>query len=364
MTLLEAVVESNASAEELLDPVASAEAAGLRYVSDHTAGIRRKKDGEGFTYVKPDGEKVSDERTLVRIKSLAIPPAWTDVWICPSANGHIQATGRDAKGRKQYRYHPRWREVRDAVKYDKMLDFARALPRIRKRVEQDLSRPGMPREKVLAAVVKLLEQTKIRVGNGEYAAQNKSYGLTTLQDRHVKVEGTTLRFKFKGKSGKEHEVELQDRRLAKIVRACRDLPGQELFQYVDEEGVRRDVTSGDVNAYIREIAGEEFSAKDFRTWAGTVLAARFLRECERCETESEGKKVLVRCIEAVAAELGNTVAVCRKCYVHPAVLEAYMGDGLAALKPRKTKALYLLDEEEAALVELLRAGEAAPAKAA
>ncbi|HET7767706.1 MAG TPA: DNA topoisomerase IB, partial [Chloroflexota bacterium] len=273
--MLAEVVKEDATVEDLLDPLASAEAAGLRYVSDEAPGIRRKKTGDSFAYVGPDGKAVKDEKTLARIKSLAIPPAWTDVWICPRANGHLQATGRDARGRKQYRYHAKWREVRDAVKYDKMVDFAAVLPKIRRRVERDLSLPGLPREKVLAAVVRLLEQTRIRVGNEEYKAQNKSFGLTTLQNRHVDVNGSTISFRFKGKSGKSHEVELTDRRLARIVRACREIPGQDLFQYVDEEGVQHDVTSGDVNDYIREIAGEEFSAKDFRTWAGTVMAFSF-----------------------------------------------------------------------------------------
>ena len=284
-----------------------------------------------------------------------IPPAWSEVWICPRANGHIQATGRDAKGRKQYRYHPKWRELRDAVKYDKMLDFADALPKIRRRVEKDLSLPGLPRQKVLAAVVRLLEHTRIRVGNEEYKNSNKSFGLTTLQDRHVEVNGTTMRFHFKGKSGKSHEVELSDRRLAKIVRACKDIPGQDLFQYVDEDGVRHDLTSGDVNDYIREIAGDEFSAKDFRTSAGTVMALSFLRECEPCADEKDGKRVLVRCVETVAAELGNTVAVCRKCYVHPAVMEAYVAGWLHDDKVRGRRSG--LEEEEVALVELLRRSE-------
>ena len=359
MTLLAEVVKEDATVEELLDPAASAEAAGLRYVSDEMAGIRRKKSGAAFTYVGPNGETVKDDKTLARIKSLAIPPAWTDVWVCPRADGHLQATGRDARGRKQYRYHPKWREVRDAVKYDKMLDFAAALPKIRRRVEKDLSRPGLPREKVLAAVVRLLEHTRIRVGNEEYKAQNKSFGLTTLQDRHVDVNGSTIRFHFKGKSGKSHAVELSDRRLAKIVGACRDIPGQDLFQYVDEDGVRHDVTSGDVNDYIREIAGEEFSAKDFRTWAGTVMAFSFLRECEPCADEKEGKHVLVRCVETVAAELGNTVAVCRKCYVHPAVLEAYLAGWLAGVKGARTNgSAHALDEAEAAVIGLLQSGEA------
>jgi DNA topoisomerase-1 len=357
VTLLEEVVEATTSPEELMDPVASAEAVGLRYVSDQVPGIRRVKKGTGFSYVGADGETVTDEKTLGRIKALVIPPAWSEVWICPQANGHIQATGRDARGRKQYRYHAKWREVRDAVKYDKMLDFAVALPRIRARVKQDLALAGLPREKVMAAVVRLLEQTRIRVGNDEYAAQNKSFGLTTLRDRHVKIDGATMRFKFRGKSGKEREVELHDRRLAKIVRACRDIPGKELFQYVDEDGVAHDVTSGDVNEYIREIAGEEFSAKDFRTWAGSVLAIEFLREAGESADAADAKHVLVRCIEAVAEELGNTVAVCRKCYVHPGVVEAYLNGGL----PEGGRRRGGLDVEELVLVELLKGGGRAAA---
>ena len=364
MSLLAEVVKEETTVEELLNPVASAEAAGLRYVSDEMPGIRRRKRGDSFSYVDPDGETVEHEKTLARIESLVIPPAWTEVWICPRANGHLQATGRDAKGRKQYRYHSKWREVRDAVKYDKMLDFAAALPKIRRRVDRDLSLPGLPREKVLATVVRLLEQTRIRVGNEEYKAQNRSFGLTTLQDRHVDVNGSTVRFHFKGKSGKTHEVELSDRRVARIVGACKDIPGQDLFQYVDEDGVRHDVTSGDVNDYIREIAGEEFSAKDFRTWAGTVMAFGFLRECEPCGDEKEGKTVLLRCVETVAAELGNTVAVCRKCYVHPAVMTAYLDGGLPELKARRNGgSVYVLDRDEAAVIELLRAEERTPAAA-
>ena len=248
------------------------------------------------------------------------------------------------------------------MKYDKMVDFAAVLPKIRRRVERDLSLPGLPREKVLAAVVRLLEQTRIRVGTEEYKAQNKSFGLTTLQNRHVDVNGSTISFRFKGKSGKSHEVELTDRRLARIVRACREIPGQDLFQYVDEEGVQHDVTSGDVNDYIREIAGEEFSAKDFRTWAGTVMAFSFLRGCEPCADEKEGKHVLVRCVETVAAELGNTVAVCRKCYVHPAVMEAFLGGWLAGVKVGKRNgSAHALDEAELAVLELLRVGEVAAA---
>jgi len=336
----------------------------ITYVTDQIPGIRRQGRAKRFTYVSATGRPLNG-KVKQRIDALAIPPAWTDVWICPQANGHLQASGRDARGRKQYRYHPKWREVRDAVKYDKMLNFDAALPKIRRRVDRDLSLPGLPREKVLATVVRLLEQTSIRVGNEEYKNSNRSFGLTTLQDRHADVNGSTIRFHFKGKSGKTHEVEVNDRRLAKIVRACREIPGQDLFQYVDEEGVRHDVTSGDVNEYIREIAGEEFSAKDFRTWAGTVMALSFLRECEPCVDMKDGKHVLVRCVETVAAALGNTVAVCRKCYVHPAVMDAYLGGWLWQVKvPRKSGGRYVLDREEAAVVELLRVGEAKGAAAA
>ncbi len=262
------------SPEIVSDPVESAQAAGLRYVSDTQPGIRRKRAGKGFVYVGTDGKTIRDAKELARIRSLAIPPAYTDVWICPSPNGHIQATGRDARGRKQYRYHPKWREVRDETKFGRMLAFSEALPKIRARLERDLSLPGLPREKVLATVVRLLECTCIRVGNDEYAKSNRSFGLTTLQDRHVEISGSNLRFEFRGKSGKMHKVDLNDRRLARIVQRCQDLPGEDLFQYLDDDGVRQTIGSGDVNDYIREISGQEFTAKDFRTWAGTLLADR------------------------------------------------------------------------------------------
>src|SRR5919107_4252189 len=264
--------------EVISDPIESAQAAGLRYVSDTQPGIRRKKAGKGFTYGGTDGKLIRDEKELARIRSLAIPPAYTDVWICPSPQGHIQATGRDARGRKQYRYHPKWREVRDETKFGRMLAFSEALPKIRARLEQDLSRPGLPREKGLATVVRLLECTCIRVGNDEYAKANRSFGLTTLQDRHVEISGSNLRFEFRGKSGKVHKVDLNDRRLARIVRRCQALPGEDLFQYIDDDGVRQTIGSGDVNDYIREISGQEFTAKDFRTWSGTLLAVAALSE--------------------------------------------------------------------------------------
>ena len=307
-----------------LDPVLSAKSIGLRYVSSDVPGIRREKNGDGFRYLDSSGRVLRDRDELNRIKSLAIPPAWTEVWICAHANGHLQATGRDAKRRKQHRYHPHWREVRDETKYFRILEFAKALPAIRQRVEADLALPGLRREKVLALVVHLLEVSLIRVGNEEYARENNSFGLTTMKDKHVDVRGATLRFRFRGKSGKTHEVTLEDKRLARLVKNCQDIPGQELFQYLDENGEVRDITSGDVNNYLREISGQDFSAKDFRTWAGTVLAATAFKELEQFETKAQAKKNIVRVVEQVAKRLGNTPAVCRKCYVHPAIFDAYL----------------------------------------
>lgn len=313
----------------------TAHQAGLRYVTDEMPGIRRETSGHGFRYRYPTGDIVHDEEVLKRIKILAVPPAWTEVWICPDPVGHLQATGRDARGRKQNRYHPRWREVRDETKYARMLAFARVLPKIRHRVQADLSLPGLPRKKVLATVVRLLELSLIRVGNPEYARENESYGLTTLRNRHVRVNGSSVRFHFRGKGGKWHDVDVEDRRLAKIIKSCHDLPGQELFQYVDQEGKRQPITSEDVNSYLGEITGEDFTAKDFRTWAGTVLAAMALCECGPCSTK-ESKKNVLRAIESVAERLGNTVAVCRKCYVHPEVLQGYIeGVLLEALQERR-----------------------------
>jgi DNA topoisomerase-1 len=337
----------------------AAKAAELRYVSDESAGIRRVGAGKGFSYVGPDGKKVTDPDTLLRIRRLAIPPAWKDVWISPHDNGHIQAVGRDDRGRKQYRYHARWREVRDQAKYDKMISFAQALPTIRKRARADLAKPGLPRERVLAAVVRIMEKTLIRVGNEEYANHNDSYGLTTLQDHHAEVDGHRVRFEFKGKSGKEHEIDLADKRLAQIVEHCQDLPGEELFQYVDEDGQTRDIGSGDVNDYLREITGENFTAKDFRTWAGTVLAARALREFEKFDSKAQAKRNVVRAIEAVAKRLGNTVSVCRKCYVHPAILNGYLDGTLTDSLSRRAagelaRAAKNLPSEEAAVLNVLR----------
>ena len=301
-----------------------ARAAGLRYVSDAAPGILRRRRGRAFHYSRADGAPVRDPRTLGRIRALAIPPAWREVWICSADDGHLQATGRDARERKQYRYHRRWREVRDETKYGRLIPFAAALPRIRRRVARDLARPGLPREKVIATVVRLLETTRARIGNEEYARENESFGLTTLRERQVRVRGSRLKFRFRGKSGVEHAIELDDRRLATIVRRMRDLPGEELFRYVDDDGETRRIESDDVNAYLKEIAGEDFTSKDFRTWAGTVLAARALRALGPCASQSEGKRNIAQAIAAVAGALGNTKAVCRKCYIHPEILESYL----------------------------------------
>ncbi|MFC7515599.1 DNA topoisomerase IB [Herbaspirillum sp. GCM10030257] len=332
---------------------------GLRYVADNIPGITRCPHGEGFRYIDADGKAVANEVTLARIKSLAIPPAWTDVWICPWDNGHLQATGRDAKKRKQYRYHPRWRSVRDEAKYERMISFGQALPGIRKEVDKALKLPGLPREKVLATIVYLLQATMMRIGNEEYARQNKSFGLTTLRDRHVRIDGSEVEFRFRGKSGVNHTIKVDDPRLARIIRKTRDLPGQDLFQYVDDDGEQRTIGSSDVNDYLRSITGEDYTAKDFRTWSGTVLAALALQEYEKFDSEAQAKKNVVRAIESVAEKLGNTPSICRKCYVHPAVIESYLdGTMLHALQQRardelKTD-LHALGPEEAAVVALLQ----------
>ena len=346
-----------------LEPEAIAELAHLRYYTDDKPGYSRKasKSDDGFDFFDTKGARVADEDEIKRIRSLAIPPAYTSVWICPSKNGHLQATGRDAKGRKQYRYHPKWRGTADANKYGRVMAFAAALPGIRKRIEADMGKPGLPREKVLATVVKLLETTLIRVGNEEYAKTNKHYGLTTLRNRHVKIEGGHLEFTFQGKSGVDHSIELQNPRLARVVQRCQELPGHDLFQYLDEDGNRHGIDSGDVNAYLHEITGEPFTAKDFRTWAGTVLAALALKEFESFDSEAAAKKNIVAAIERVAERLGNTPSVCRKCYVHPVILEAYIdGSMLDALRIKAEKELSgghlaALKPEEAAVVGLLRA---------
>ncbi|HMG50701.1 MAG TPA: DNA topoisomerase IB [Inquilinus sp.] len=310
-------------------PPDEARANGLRYVSDADPGIRRRRVGKGFAYRLPDGTALRDAKVLARIASLAVPPAYTDVWICPDPRGHIQATGRDQRGRKQYRYHPRWKEARAETKYGRMVAFGRALPRIRKRVDADLAERGLTRTKVLAAIVRLLEATLIRIGNDEYARTNKSFGLTTLRKRHVDVEGGAIRFEFKAKSGVLHRSAFRDRRIARIVRSCQDLPGHRLFQYIDDAGDRQAVGSDEVNEYLREIAGQDFTAKDFRTWAGTLLAAQLLSADPDPEA-APTKAAVVRCIEQVAVQLGNTPAVCRACYVHPGVVGAYLDGRLAA----------------------------------
>ena len=339
------------------DPEDSARAAGLRYTTDTVPGIQRIRHGSSFRYVGPDKKVIRNSADLQRIRSLVIPPAWTEVWISPDPRGHLQATGRDARGRKQYRYHARWREVRDDTKYHRMIAFAQALATIRRRTCEDLARPKLSKEKVLAAVVQLLEKTLIRVGNDEYAKQNHSFGLTTMRDGHVEVNGGRVRFAFRGKSGVEHEIDLTDRRLARIVKACRDIPGYDLFQYYDENGDRQAIGSADVNAYLQEITGKDFTSKDFRTWAGTVLAAQLLRDFEQFESDAQAKRNIVQAVESVAKRLGNTKAVCRKCYIHPAVFDAYLdGSMLKTVAQRARNAarkIEDLSEGEAAVLGLL-----------
>lgn len=341
------------------DGLASAKLVGLRYVGDQTPGISRRRASHGFTYWRPGKGQVRDAATLTRIRALVIPPAWRDVWICPNPDGHLQATGRDARGRKQYRYHPRWIAIRDEQKYGRLIEFARVLPSIRRKVRADLRATSLSRERVLAVVVTLLERTLIRVGNDEYARANGSYGLTTMQDRHARVQGGRVRFRFRGKSGVFQEVLLEDPQLARSVRRCQELPGQTLFQYVDEDRTQQTIDSADVNDYLRSVAGDDFTAKDFRTWAGTVMAAAALAAIERATSESGRKKNVVRAIETVAARLGNTKAVCRKCYVHPAILEAYQ-DGTTIELVRRARATTAshrsaqLSAEERAVVVLLK----------
>lgn len=331
--------------------------AGLSYVNDDDPGIRRIAAGDGFAYRDPDARRVSDPDTLDRIRALAIPPAWTEVWICPSSRGHIQATGRDQKGRKQYRYHEAWRRDRDGVKFSRMIAFGRALPRLRAHVERDMVRRGLPRDKVIAAVVRLMELTLIRVGNEEYAQTNKSFGLTTLRDRHAKLSSMGGVFEFKGKSGKIHKTGFRDRRLARIVKACQDVPGQRLFQYLDDDGQRRSVESADVNAYIRAAMGQDFSAKDFRTWAGTLAAARALCLIPKASNATEAKRNVNTCVKAVAGLLGNTAAVCRGSYIHPLVLEAYQ-QGVLPLKAGRSERAF-----ELAVIRFLEAAQASCSEA-
>jgi DNA topoisomerase-1 len=339
-------------------PAVSARAAHLHYATDNGPGILRQRAGSGFIYRDAKGRRIRNAATLARIRALVIPPAWRSVWISPDPNGHLQVTGRDARGRKQYRYHPRWSEERDSVKYGRMIAFARTLPAIRRRVRADLKQPPLSRRRVLATVIRLLETTLIRVGNEEYAKANKSFGLTTLYDRHVEVRGPRVKFRFRAKSGIGQSIDLEDRTLARSVKRCQDLPGQTLFQYLDVEGNRQSVDSRDVNNYLREIAGEDFTAKDFRTWAGTVLAAAALHELAHVDSKTARNRNIVRAIESVAKRLGNTRAVCRKCYVHPAVLEAYLDGTTLGMLSNKvarlmTPPLSRLSREETAVLALL-----------
>jgi DNA topoisomerase-1 len=341
------------------DPRFSATAAGLRYVTDQIPGITRKRAGKGFHYFGKSGKPIRDSKVLGRIVALAIPPAWRNVWICPNPDGHLQATGRDAKGRKQHRYHPRWREIRDETKYERLTAFVHALPQIRRKITRDLSKPELSREKILATVVRLLEVTLIRVGNEEYARRNQSFGLTTMRDRHVMVTGSTIKFQFKGKSGVQHAVDFTDPRLAKIIKQSQEIPGYELFQYLDERGKPQSVESSDVNAYLRDITGQDFTAKDFRTWAGTVLAARALQEFQAFDSQAQAKRNVVQAIESVAKRLGNTKAVCRTCYVHPNLLNSYMeGTLIHTLRKRVnrelSRSLHGLSAEEASVLTMLQ----------
>ena len=341
----------------------AARAAGLRYVTDAERGIRRRQTANGFEYLAANGRLITNLRKLKRINDLAIPPSWKEVWICADPNGHIQATGRDAKDRKQYRYHTRYRNVRDETKFDRMLAFSKLMPTIRNRVEKDISLPGLPRRRVLAAMVRLLEKTLIRVGNQAYAKENKSYGLTTLRDRHVEITGSRLRFEFRGKSGVQHKVSINDLRLARLVQRCQSLPGQELFQFLDDHGRRQTVDSGDINEYLQEITGQQITAKDFRTFAGTIRAAVALRDLGPPKSEKEGKANVVKAIDEVAEHLGNTREVCRKYYVHPQVVERYLKGEVAATPPepnstkRTTRKSAQLRRDEEAVLEFLDLSE-------
>jgi DNA topoisomerase-1 len=343
----------------VVDPQGAAECAGLRYVSDTRPGIRRKRSGKAFAYFQQDGAKVSDSAILGRIRSLAIPPAWSDVWISPFADGHIQATGRDARGRKQYRYHIRFRELRESSKYEHVIAFAGLLPKIRKTVNDHMALRGLPREKVLATIVYLLETTLIRVGNDDYAKHNKSYGLTTLQTRHVDIDGSEVRFQFTGKSGKRWSLKVKDRRIAKIIKACQELPGQDLLQYLDDDGIPQDVTSGHVNAYLKEITGQDITAKDFRTWAGTLLVALALKEVHTFDSAAQAKRNIRSAIEHVAGRLGNTPTICRKCYIHPQIIDNYLDGRLALeitsrIETELRGQLNTLKPEEAAVLAMLQ----------
>lgn len=338
------------------DPVESAKEAGLRYFNESKLTISRHKHGDGFRYINKNEEPVRDVDTITRIKSLVLPPAWTEVMISPAANSHLQAVGLDEKGRKQYRYHPEWLKFRDQTKYDKLIDFGKALPKIRKQVSVDMDQRGLPREKVLATIVKLLEKTMIRIGNEQYAKDNKSYGLTTLQNRHVDVGSEKVTINFKGKSGQFHKIELEDRRLARLIGKLQDLPGQDLFQFIDDDDNLHGIDSADVNEYIQEAANDEFTAKDFRTWRGTVLAAWFLADAERAKSERENKKIVSQIVKEVAAELGNTPTVCRKCYIHPVVIDSFLAESGMTIKAINTIEIDTVDllPEEKVVLEFLK----------
>ena len=355
--------------EEIPDEVRSAQEAGLRYTIPKGRGIQRQKEQSGVVYLDIHNKPIQDEETLKRIQSLVIPPAWTSVWINPSKNGHIQAVGWDAKGRKQYRYHPAYREARDLVKFDRMQAFGRALPRIRRIVDRDLSRPGLPKRKVLAAVVKLLETTFIRIGNEEYAEENGSFGLTTLRNQHCQILGGVLKFKFRGKSGQHHEITLEDKRLAKIVRRCKDIPGSALFEFLDNEGKPQQLESGDVNEYLREISGGEFTAKDFRTWGGTCLAANYLLAHitdEGSANEKVIKTAVVDVVKNVACKLGNKPATCRKYYIHPTVLEMFAAGTLRSVaeKFQGSRSSYLYEQIVLSLLKPMKLAKGRSARTA
>jgi DNA topoisomerase-1 len=317
--------------------------AGLRHADDSRPGYTRKKLARGFAYFDTHGKRIEDEAVIARIDALVIPPAYTKVWICPDSRGHIQATGRDARGRKQYRYHPQWRETRDADKFSRLAAFGRALPRIRARVQRDLARSGIPREKVIAAVVHLLDHTLVRIGSVEYARENQSYGLTTLRKKHVKIQSGEVRFRFAGKSGIEHDVPISNPRVKRIVRKCADLPGHDLFQYLDEDGTRRTVGSADINDYLRDVSGADFTAKDYRTWAGSVFAMAALRQLV-CENATDAKRHIVATVKEVATLLRNTPAVCRRCYIHPEVIAAFDAGALTDLPPPTARRHMKIDE--------------------
>jgi DNA topoisomerase-1 len=358
-TKLSTRMRDAAAENHVPDGKSFASATGLKYVSDHSPGIYREgANPKHFRYISPTGRVMKDPATLRRIRSLVIPPAWTKVWICPAPDGHIQATGLDARGRKQYRYHPLWRQARDETKFHRMIAFGKILPKIRKITARHLQLPGLPREKVLAALVQLLEKTLIRVGNAEYARDNHSYGLTTILDKQVQIQGRHVHFQFRGKSGVDHSIDLDDPRLAPIVKACQDLPGQELFAYTNHKGKAVDVKSQDVNDYLKEITEQDFTAKDFRTWNATVLAAKALKEVASFDSQSQAKKNVLRAVEEVAKRLGNTRSVCRKCYIHPAVIDAYMDgsllDTLAQRARHEMRDLKNLRPEEAAILAFLQ----------